>query len=183
MLRDDALKGKTYVVTGGGSGLGKSMTKYLLELGAQVVITSRNLDKLKITAEELEKETGGKVLPLQCDVRDYDAVCKMRDDSIAHFKTIDGLLNNAAGNFISPTERLSSNAFDTIIDIVLRGTKNCTLAFGKYWIEQKEKLKTLPKPSAIRPTRDKADLMRHVVNMELKIESAKERLQQQILNS
>ena len=68
MLRDDALKGKTYVVTGGGSGLGKSMTKYLLELGAQVVITSRNLDKLKITAEELEKETGGKVLPLQCDV-------------------------------------------------------------------------------------------------------------------
>jgi NAD(P)-dependent dehydrogenase (short-subunit alcohol dehydrogenase family) len=143
MLRDDALKGKTYVITGGGSGLGKSMTKYLLELGADVVITSRNLEKLEKAAEELENETGGKVLPLQCDIRDYDAVCLMRDKSIEHFGKIDGLLNNAAGNFISPTERLSSNAFDTIIDIVLKGTKNCTLAFGKYWIEKKETQKTV----------------------------------------
>lgn len=143
MLRDDALKGKTYVVTGGGSGLGKSMTKYLLELGAQVVITSRNFEKLEKAKEELEAETGGKVLPVQCDVRDYDAVCKMRDDSIEHFGKVDGLLNNAAGNFISPTERLSSNAFDTIIDIVLKGTKNCTLAFGKHWIETKETQKTV----------------------------------------
>jgi NAD(P)-dependent dehydrogenase (short-subunit alcohol dehydrogenase family) len=143
MLRDDALKGNTYVVTGGGSGLGKSMTKYFLELGANVVITSRNLDKLKNTAKELEKETGGKVLPLQCDVRDYEAVCKMRDDSIDRFGTVDGLLNNAAGNFISPTERLSSNAFDTIIDIVLKGSKNCTLAFGKHWIDKEEKQKTV----------------------------------------
>jgi NAD(P)-dependent dehydrogenase (short-subunit alcohol dehydrogenase family) len=141
MLRDDALKGKNYVVTGGGSGLGKSMTKYFLELGANVVITSRNLDKLKNTAKELEDETGGKVLPLQCDVRDYDAVCSMRDESIKHFGKVDGLLNNAAGNFISPTERLSSNAFDTIIDIVLKGSKNCTLAFGKYWIDKGEKQK------------------------------------------
>lgn len=143
MLRDDALKGKTYVVTGGGSGLGKSMTKYFLELGANVVITSRNLDKLQNTARELEDETGGKVLPLQCDVRDYDGVCNMRDESIKHFGKVDGLLNNAAGNFISPTERLSSNAFDTIIDIVLKGSKNCTLAFGKYWIDKKEKQKTV----------------------------------------
>ena len=143
MLRDDALKGKTYVVTGGGSGLGKSMTRYFLELGANVVITSRNLDKLKNTAKELEEETGGKVLPLQCDVRDYDGVCNMRDESIKHFGKVDGLLNNAAGNFISPTERLSSNAFDTIIDIVLKGTKNCTLAFGKHWIEKEERQKTV----------------------------------------
>ncbi|RRO24061.1 SDR family oxidoreductase [Flavobacteriaceae bacterium 14752] len=143
MLRDDALKGKIYVVTGGGSGLGKSMTRYLLELGAKVVITSRNLDKLKNTAKELENETGSEVLALQCDVRDYDAVCKMRDDSIKHFGHVDGLLNNAAGNFISPTERLSANAFDTIIDIVLKGSKNCTLAFGKKWIELKEKQKVV----------------------------------------
>ncbi len=143
MLRDDALKGKIYVVTGGGSGLGKSMTRYLLELGAKVVITSRNLDKLKNTAKELEDETGSEVLALQCDVRDYEAVCKMRDDSIKHFGRVDGLLNNAAGNFISPTERLSANAFDTIIDIVLKGSKNCTLAFGKKWIELKEKQKVV----------------------------------------
>jgi NAD(P)-dependent dehydrogenase (short-subunit alcohol dehydrogenase family) len=143
MLRDNALSGKTFVVTGGGSGLGKSMTKYLLELGAQVVITSRNLEKLQNAAEALEVETGGKVLPVQCDVRDYEAVCEMRDKSIEHFGQVDGLLNNAAGNFISPTERLSSNAFDTIIDIVLKGTKNCTMAFGKHWIDQKETQKTV----------------------------------------
>lgn len=143
MLRDNALKGKNYVVTGGGSGLGKSMTRYLLELGAKVVITSRNLDKLKNTAKELEQETGSEVLALQCDVRDYEAVCNMRDESIKHFGHIDGLLNNAAGNFISPTERLSANAFDTIIDIVLKGSKNCTLAFGKKWIELEEKQKVV----------------------------------------
>src|SRR5690606_4137541 len=133
-LRDDALKGKTIVVTGGGSGLGKAMSKYFLELGANVAITSRNLDKLKNTAEELEKETNGTCLPLQCDVRNYDEVEAMLKDAVKKFGKVDVLLNNAAGNFISPTERLSANAFDTIIDIVLKGTKNCTLAFGKHWI-------------------------------------------------
>lgn len=138
MLRDDALKGKTIVVTGGGSGLGKAMSKYFLELGANVAITSRNLDKLKTTAEELEKETNGICLPLQCDVRNYDEVEVMLKGAIKKFGKVDVLLNNAAGNFISPTERLSANAFDTIIDIVLKGTKNCTLAFGKHWIDTKQ---------------------------------------------
>ena len=138
MLRDDALKGKTIVVTGGGSGLGKSMTTYFLELGANVVITSRNIDKLNTVKIELEAETGGKVLAVQCDVRNYDEVEAMVAASVAEFGQVDVLLNNAAGNFISPTERLSANAFDTVIDIVLKGTKNCTLAFGKHWIAQKE---------------------------------------------
>lgn len=143
MLRDDALKGKTIVVTGGGSGLGKSMSTYFLELGANVVITSRDLDKLKNTAKELEDATGGKVLPVQCDVRNYDEVEAMVKASVEEFGSVDVLLNNAAGNFISPTERLSANAFDTIIDIVLKGSKNCTLAFGKYWIDKGEKNKTI----------------------------------------
>lgn len=143
MLRDDALKGKTIVVTGGGSGLGKAMTTYFLELGANVVITSRNLEKLQKVKEELESQTGGKVLPVQCDVRNYDEVEAMVAASIKEFGSVDVLLNNAAGNFISPTERLSANAFDTIIDIVLKGTKNCTLAFGKHWIEKKETNKTV----------------------------------------
>ncbi|GAA4276312.1 SDR family oxidoreductase [Aquimarina mytili] len=143
MLRDGALKGKNIVVTGGGSGLGKSMTKYFLELGAKVAITSRNLEKLQNTAKELEEETGGTCLPLQCDVRHYDQVEAMRDQVIETFGTVDVLLNNAAGNFISPTERLSANAFDTIIDIVLKGTKNCTLAFGKHWIDTKYKSTTV----------------------------------------
>jgi len=138
MLRDNALKGKTIVVTGGGSGLGKAMTKYFLELGANVAITSRNLEKLQNTANELEIETGGNCLPIQCDVRHYDQVIAMHKTVIDEFGTVDVLLNNAAGNFISPTERLSANAFDTIIDIVLKGTKNCTLAFGKHWINTKQ---------------------------------------------
>ncbi len=143
MLRDDALKGKTIVVTGGGSGLGKAMTTYFLELGANVVITSRNIDKLNTVKVELEAMTGGKVLAVQCDVRNYDEVEAMVKASVKEFGTVDVLLNNAAGNFISPTERLSANAFDTIIDIVLKGSKNCTLAFGKHWIDKKEINKTI----------------------------------------
>ena len=138
MMRDDALKGTTIVVTGGGSGLGKSMTRYFLELGANAVITSRNIEKLQAVKEELEAETGSKVLPVQCDVRHYDQVEAMVEAAVDAFGSVDVLLNNAAGNFISPTERLSANAFDTIIDIVLKGTKNCTLAFGKHWIANKE---------------------------------------------
>ncbi len=138
MLRDDALKGKTIVVTGGGSGLGKAMAKYFLELGAQVAITSRDLDKLKATAAELKAATGGNCLAVQCDVRHYEEVEAMLKTVVDTFGKADVLLNNAAGNFISPTERLSANAFDTIIDIVLKGSKNCTLAFGKHWIDTKQ---------------------------------------------
>jgi len=143
MLRDDALKDKVIVVTGGGSGLGKSMTTYFMELGAKVAITSRDLDKLKGTAAELEAATGGTCLPVACDVRHYDQVEQMLETVLSAFGKVDVLLNNAAGNFIAPTERLSSNAFDTIIDIVLKGSKNCTLALGKHWISKGEKNKTV----------------------------------------
>lgn len=141
MLRDNALSDKVIVVTGGGSGLGKAMTKYFMELGAKVAITSRDLEKLKKTAAELETETGGTCLPVQCDVRHYDQVEAMLAEVLKAYGKVDVLLNNAAGNFISPTERLSANAFDTIIDIVLKGSKNCTLAFGKHWINEKQKNK------------------------------------------
>lgn len=139
MLQPNSLKDKVIIVTGGGSGLGFSMSKYFLELGAKVIITSRNLDKLKNAAEELNQLTNDEVLPLTCDVRNYDEVEQMLTNAISHFGKIDILLNNAAGNFISPTERLSANAFDVIIDIVLKGTKNCTLALGKHWIKEKQK--------------------------------------------
>lgn len=138
MLRDNALEGKVIVVTGGGSGLGKAMTRYFLELGAKVAITSRDIEKLKSTAAELEASTGADCLPLQCDVRHYEQVEAMLAEVLKAFGKVDVLLNNAAGNFISPTERLSANAFDTIIDIVLKGSKNCTLAFGKHWIDTRQ---------------------------------------------
>ncbi|QTE40331.2 SDR family oxidoreductase [Mucilaginibacter gossypii] len=137
MLRDDALKGKTIIVTGGGTGLGKAMGTYFLHLGANLVITSRKLDVLQQTAAEMEAETGRKVLPIACDVRKYDQVEAMLQKAIERFGQVDALLNNAAGNFISPTERLSANAFSAIIDIVLKGSANCSLALGKYWIREK----------------------------------------------
>ncbi|MCB9227602.1 MAG: SDR family oxidoreductase [Chitinophagales bacterium] len=138
MLREDALKDKVIVVTGGGSGLGKAMTKYFMQLGAKTVITSRRLELLQETAKEIEQETGSECLPVKCDVRNIIEVEALRDAAIERFGKVDILLNNAAGNFISPTERLSANAFKTIIDIVLMGTVNCTTTFGKHWIETKQ---------------------------------------------
>jgi len=137
-LRDDALKGKTIVVTGGGTGLGRSMGTYFLKLGASLVIASRKQEVLEKAAEEMEAATGGHVLPIACDVRNITQVEHLLTESLRRFGKVDALLNNAAGNFISPTERLSANAFSAIIDIVLKGTANCTLTFGKQWIEQKQ---------------------------------------------
>jgi NAD(P)-dependent dehydrogenase (short-subunit alcohol dehydrogenase family) len=136
MLKENALKGKTIIVTGGGTGLGKAMGTYFLKLGANLVITSRKFDVLQKTADEMEAETGGKVLALACDVRNYSEVENMLNKAIERFGSVNALLNNAAGNFISPTERLSANAFSTIIDIVLKGSVNCSLALGKYWIKE-----------------------------------------------
>lgn len=143
MLREDALEGMVVIITGGGTGLGLAMARYCLQLGAKVCITSRKLDVLTKTADELSKETGGTVLPLACDVRNYEEVKAVRDAVLARFGKVDALVNNAAGNFISPTERLSSKAFQTIIDIVLMGSVNCTLALGKHWIAQGERDKTI----------------------------------------
>lgn len=139
MLKEGALKGKTIIVTGGGTGLGKAMGKYFLELGANLVITSRKLEVLEATAQALEKETGGKVAAIACDVREYASVEKVINQAVATFNKVDGVLNNAAGNFISPTERLSAKAFETVIDIVLKGTCNFTLAMGKHWIAKEQK--------------------------------------------
>jgi len=124
------LKGKKIVVTGGGTGLGKSMATRFAELGADLVITSRRQNVIDETAKTL-RELGGKVLAISCDVRDAEQVESMVEQTVSEFGTVDILLNNAAGNFISPTENLSSNAFRTIVDIVLNGTFHCTQAVGK----------------------------------------------------
>lgn len=138
MLRADALEGKNILITGGGTGLGKSMAGYFLELGASVCITSRKIEKLEKAANELQEKFGGKVIPLACDVREYDDVEKMINKVWEQAGDLHGVINNAAGNFISPTERLSHRAFNVIIDIVLKGTINVTLAAGKKWIEKKQ---------------------------------------------
>ena len=138
MLKPDSFKGKTILVTGGGTGLGRSMGKYLLELGANLVISSRKKDVIAKTAQELMKETGGAVLAVPCDIRKYEEIEHLIAAAEKEFGQLHGVLNNAAGNFISPTERLSHRAFDIIIDIVLRGTYYVTLAAGKNWITKKQ---------------------------------------------
>ena len=138
MLQPESLKNKTIIITGGGTGLGRSMGKYFLELGANLVITSRKKEALDKTATELSKETGGKVLAVACDVRKYEEIENVIKIAEAEFGQINGVLNNAAGNFISPTERLSHRAFDIVVDIVLKGAYYTTLAAGKNWIAKKQ---------------------------------------------
>ncbi len=138
MLKSDALKGKTIIITGGGTGLGKSMGRYMLSLGANLVITSRKKEVLDKTVLELERETGGSVLAVACDVRKYEEIVNVITETEKRYGQIHGVLNNAAGNFISPTERLSHRAFDIVVDIVLKGTYYMTLAMGKHWIANKQ---------------------------------------------
>ena len=138
MLQPGSLKDKTVVITGGGTGLGRSMGKYFLELGANLVITSRKEEVISKTARELSAETGGKVLAVPCDVRKYEEIEGVILSAEKEFGSVNAVVNNAAGNFISPTERLSHRAFDIVVDIVLRGTYYTTLAAGKNWIAKKQ---------------------------------------------
>lgn len=138
MLKPGSLKDKTIVITGGGTGLGRSIGKYCLELGANLVITSRKKEVIDKTATELMQETGGKVLAVPADVRKYEEIENVLKEAENAFGQIHAVLNNAAGNFISPTERLSHRAFDIIVDIVLKGTYYTTLAAGKNWINKKQ---------------------------------------------
>lgn len=138
MLIPGSFKEKTIIVTGGGTGLGRSMGKYLLELGANLVITSRKKDVIDKAASALSEETGGQVLAVPCDIRKYEEVEHLLNAAENKFGAIHGILNNAAGNFISPTERLSHRAFDIVVDIVLKGTYYMTLAAGKNWIAKKQ---------------------------------------------
>ena len=138
MLQPGSLKNKTIIVTGGGTGLGRSMGKYFLELGANLVITSRKKEVIDKTAAELLAETGGKVLAVACDVRKYEEIENVIKTAEDTFGSVNGVVNNAAGNFISPTERLSHRAFDIVVDIVLKGSYYATLAAGKNWISKKQ---------------------------------------------
>lgn len=135
MLPEGCFKGNVAFVTGGGTGLGKGMVKMLSERGATVVISSRKLDVLQNTAEEISRETGNQVLAVAADVRDPSQVTAAVDFCEKHCGLPDIVINNAAGNFVSPTERLSANAWKTVIDIVLNGTAFVTLDIAKRLIK------------------------------------------------
>jgi NAD(P)-dependent dehydrogenase (short-subunit alcohol dehydrogenase family) len=134
MFKDDLLRHKRILITGGGTGLGKASAQRFLELGAEVYICGRREEVLSATVQQLTKSTGGKIHSFRCDVRDAAAV----DEMIASIWTagpLDVLMNNAAGNFLARTEDLSLGAFQSVIGIVLMGTLHTTLACGRRWLQ------------------------------------------------
>tara|TARA_A100001011_G_scaffold165040_1_gene173712 strand:+ start:317 stop:1189 length:873 start_codon:yes stop_codon:yes gene_type:complete len=138
MFKEDLLKGKRILVTGGGTGLGKEMASHYAQHGADLYICGRRENVLKDTATEIEDKYSVKVNYETLDIRASSDV-ESYIDRIFQEGPLDGLLNNAAGNFISPTKDLSHKGFDAIANIVFHGTFYITHSVGKRWIEQKLK--------------------------------------------
>ena len=136
MFKPGLLAGRRYLVTGGGSGLGRVMSEALLLLGAHVYICGRRAPVLEETAAELMHLHGGRVTPKTCDIRHDTQITEMLDEIWADGGALDGLVNNAAGNFVSRTEDLSPRAFDAIASIVFRGSFCMTLDCGKRWLAE-----------------------------------------------
>ena len=136
MFTNDLLKGKRFLVTGGGTGIGRSLAERFLQLGASGYICGRRAEVVQQTATELAASTGGAIEAFSCDVRYDDDVEKLIEKIWAK-GPLDILVNNAAGNFLARTEELSSRAFEAVIGIVLNGTINMTLACGKRWLAAK----------------------------------------------
>jgi NAD(P)-dependent dehydrogenase (short-subunit alcohol dehydrogenase family) len=141
MFEKDLLKNRTILVTGGGTGLGRAMALRFGELGASLFLVGRREEPLKETAEALRAK-GGRAAYACADVRDFNAVEAAIGAAERRFERpfggIDTVVNSAAGNFLARTEKLSSNAFNAVVGIVLQGTFHCTLALGRKWIAAKQ---------------------------------------------
>jgi NAD(P)-dependent dehydrogenase (short-subunit alcohol dehydrogenase family) len=138
MFKDGLFRGKRILVTGGGTGLGKGMAEKFLELGADIFICGRRKSVCEATAAELTAKHGGNVKAYGVDIRDPAAVDAMVED-IFRSGPLTDLVNNAAGNFISRTEDLSSRGFDAVANIVFHGTFYVTHAVGRRWIAGKHR--------------------------------------------
>lgn len=138
MLAKNTLHGQVAIVTGGATGMGRAMALKFADLGAKVVVASRNLENLQTVVQDIENN-GGEALAIQCDVRNPDQVENMVENTISHFGSIDILVNNAAGNFICPAEKLTINGWNSVVNIVLNGTFYCSHAVGKRWIQEGRK--------------------------------------------
>ncbi len=131
------LAGRVVLITGGGTGLGRSMALRMGELDAKIFLCGRREEPLRETCDAIAK-AGGTAAWASCDVRDPASVEKMLDAAEQQFGRPDTLVNNAAGNFIARTETLSANAFNAVVSIVLHGTFHCTQALGRRWITAKQ---------------------------------------------
>lgn len=129
------LQNKTIIITGGSSGMGLGMAKQFVKEGANVVITGRDAERLALAKNEI-LEVGTTIETFQMDVREPEHAQAMLDFAVEKFGQVDGLVNNAAGNFLVKAEELSPNGWKAVIDIVLNGTFYCSSAVGRYWIEK-----------------------------------------------
>ncbi|OZB95268.1 SDR family oxidoreductase [Paenibacillus sp. XY044] len=129
------LQDKVVLITGGATGLGRAMGERFVQLGAKLAIAGRREDVLEQTAKDF-LDSGYKIFYAPCDVREPAQIAELANAVERHFGRIDILVNNAAGNFISPTERLSPRAVDAVLDIVLHGTFYASLEIGKRWIDR-----------------------------------------------
>src|SRR6202789_4421176 len=137
MFQTDLLKGRTILITGGGRGLGGSLARRCAGLGANIFLVARREEPLQETAQAIQAK-GARAAYATADIRDYGAVEKAVEAAEKEFGRVDTLVNNAAGNFIARTEKVSANAFNAVVGIVLQGTFFCTLALGKKWIAAKQ---------------------------------------------
>jgi NAD(P)-dependent dehydrogenase (short-subunit alcohol dehydrogenase family) len=137
-FRPDLLAGKTTLITGGGTGLGRSMALRMAGLGARVAVVGRRPDPLRDVVERI-RAAGGTAASAPCDVRDAEAVEAAFARIEQELGPVNQLVNNAAGNFLCASEDLSPNAFDSVVRIVLYGSVHCTLALGRRLIERRQK--------------------------------------------
>jgi NAD(P)-dependent dehydrogenase (short-subunit alcohol dehydrogenase family) len=136
VFQTDTLKDRAIFLSGGGSGLGRSMALRFASLGARLFVVGRREQPLLETCAEIRRAGGTAAFGI-CDVRDSAAVEAAAEKAYAEFGRIDTVINNAAGNFMARTETLSPNAFNTVVGIVLNGSFHCTQVFGKRWIAEK----------------------------------------------
>ena len=137
MFQKDLLNGRTIMITGGGTGLGRAMALRFAELGANVFLVGRRESPLRETADDIRAK-GVRAAHVSADIRDFAAVEQAIATAEKELGAVDTLVNNAAGNFIARTEKLSLNAFNAVVGIVLQGTFHCTLALGRKWIAARQ---------------------------------------------
>ncbi len=136
MLPEKSLEGRVAVITGGGTGIGRAIALEYARLGAKLILASRSMEHLEPAAAEL-RQLGATVSAVQTDVRIPEQVEHLCEEAVRQFGSLDILVNNAAGNFICPAEKLSPNGWNAVVNIVLNGTFYCSRAAGLRMIESK----------------------------------------------
>lgn len=129
------ISGQTSIITGASQGIGRVIAEQFASEGADVVVCSRDQERVDDVAEGINEDQGGRAVAVECDIRDKDAVEALMETTVQEFGCLDTLINNAGASFVAPFEEISENGWETIVDINLHGTYNCTQVAGEYMRE------------------------------------------------